>query len=595
MMNWEAICRFVVLLCLSFVGSAFALEPEEVPQLLQKAESLKTSNNAEFVSILKSLDTSPTKLSASQLLHVRYLQGWQAAYDGNYGAVVEILKPIINESKDATLRFRSHATMTNVLAISSQHEEAYSQLGNLIELLPQVRDKGAREQGLIVAAVLYNQARQYDLGLQYANMLIEESLVGRNACIGGQLKLEALHKGGKIKEVGSEFQSAIDACEKVHEYLYANLIRTYVAEMHLSQGRHNDAIRLLTDNLDEVKSTKYPMLISAFNALIAYCHRAKGDVVTARQFALRALESGVKGEYTRPLVSAYELLYEIAKDQGDTKAALTYYEQYSVADKGYLTDISARELAYQRVMHEVDAGKLLIDGLNKQNQVLQLQQELNKKAVENIRLYIALLVVIFIFIAFWAYKTKRSQMHFMKLSRRDGLTGIFNRPHFIELAESTLKSARKNQQDVCVVLCDLDHFKSVNDNYGHAEGDYVLQRAVTACQMHLRATDVFARIGGEEFGLLLPGCNIEDARGRVERLRIAVSESNPSDGKFKVSASFGISCSNSSGYNLQTLMTHADAALYQAKRSGRNRVVTYDAKDPAINSPRVVYVEGIRT
>src|SRR5262249_47966960 len=150
-------------------------------------------------------------------------------------------------------------------------------------------------------------------------------------------------------------------------------------------------------------------------------------------------------------------------------------------------------------------------------------------------------------------------------------TGIFNRPHFIELADSALKEARKNGSDVCVVLCDLDHFKSVNDKYGHAEGDYVLQRAVAAVQSRLRSNDVFARIGGEEFGILLPSCGLSEARQRAEQLRIAVMETNHG-GKFTVSASFGIAAASISGHALQVLMTHADAALYRAKRAGRNCV-----------------------
>jgi diguanylate cyclase (GGDEF)-like protein len=439
--------------------------------------------------------------------------------------------------------------------------------------------------------LLYNQVGQYELSLSHAS----GELSDRGICTVGETRIQALYKSKKIRSGDTEFGSVIDACEKVGEPVFAHLVRTYLARSYVDERRFIEAIVLLRDHYDEVLRTQYPPLISTYDALLAHLYRETGDAVLARRFALRAIDSAVKNAYTEPLANAYRLMYVLSKEQGDLKSALSFHEKYTAVDKGYLDDVSARQLAYQRVKHEVDASKLEIDALNKQNEVLQLQQELSKKAVENIRLYIALLVVTLIFIALWAYKTKRSQMHFKKLSRRDGLTGIFNRPHFIDLCESTLKSARKNRQDVCIVLCDLDHFKAVNDNYGHAEGDYVLQRAVTACQMYLRANDVFARIGGEEFGVLLPACNLEDARVRAERLRQAVVDSNPSDGKFKVSASFGIACSSKSGYDLQTLMTHADAALYQAKRSGRNCVMAYDGNEGEAVSPRVVYVEGVQT
>jgi diguanylate cyclase (GGDEF)-like protein len=183
------------------------------------------------------------------------------------------------------------------------------------------------------------------------------------------------------------------------------------------------------------------------------------------------------------------------------------------------------------------------------------------------------------FIVFFAYKTKRSQLHFMKLSQVDGLTGIANRPHFIELAVGTLVASQKTNQEVCVVLCDLDHFKAINDQYGHAAGDVALKQVVEAFRTHLRPYDVFGRVGGEEFGVLLPGCTLESARERCEELRRAVADLvlHHEGREISLSASFGVETTASCGYELRQLLANADAALYQAKHAGRNRVVAYDS------------------
>jgi diguanylate cyclase (GGDEF)-like protein len=584
-------------LCLLFnSGTHAAVESASALALLKKADNIKSSSQTEFGHLMTQIDSMANTMSSEERLYARYLKGWQVAYTGNYSAAIPILESTVAETQEATLRFRARATMINVLSIAKNYEKAFSELNYLLDAMPAISDHDAREQGLRVAALLYSQVGQHDVAVSYAEKLNVKTGNWRDACTAQELNLRvtALQDLHKLQKAGPEFQAGIEFCRKVGELVFANLINTYVARINFALNDFDDVIKRLTERYNEVVLTKYPPLISEVESLLAQAYRETGNVELAKRFALRAAASAVQNDYRESSVNAFRLLYLISKEQGDTRSALMYHEKYMVADKGYLDDITARQLAYQRIRQEVEAGKLQIDALNKQNEVLQLQRALSEKAVENIRLYIALLAVILISIALWAYKTKRSQMHFMKLSRRDGLTGIYNRPHFIELSEATLKNARKNRQDVCVVLCDLDHFKAVNDNYGHAEGDYVLQRAVTACQMYLRASDVFARIGGEEFGVLLPGCTMEEARTRVERLRVAVTESNPSDGKFKVSASFGISSTNSSGYELQTLMTHADAALYQAKRSGRNCVVAYDAKDPAITGPRVVYVEGVR-
>jgi diguanylate cyclase (GGDEF)-like protein len=431
------------------------------------------------------------------------------------------------------------------------------------------------------AAELYNLVGQNDLSLHYAQTLIDENWAGRGTCRGGRMKLQALFQSARIKAVSPEIQSGIDACVESGELFYANIIRTYGARVYIDGGRYDDAIRLLTEHYAEVKQSRYSLLLSQFDALLAEAYRRKGSPTLARQFALNAAGNAITNQhqYTEPLVAAYRLLYELARQQGDFKLALSFHEKFVDADKGYLDDESARQLAYDKVTHETIANQLQIASLNKQYQVLQLQKTLGAEAVENGRLYIALLISILLFIGLWAYRTKRSQLHFMTASQLDGLTGICNRPHFINQAERALENSRKTQQELCIVLCDLDHFKSINDRHGHATGDFVLRQTVSVCRVHLRADEVFGRFGGEEFSILIPGSDLEAARQRAERLRTAIAGITAGSGSIesKVSASFGIASTAASGYELKELLAHADAALYQAKRGGRYRVVLYDA------------------
>jgi diguanylate cyclase (GGDEF)-like protein len=560
-----------------FAQPAGAFQPAEAPALLQRADRIKTSDPAGFAALLDSLQAQSKDLSAPQQEFVRYLQGWKSAYDAEYETALARFRATIRETHDVTLKFRANASIINILLVSSHYEDAFTQLTQLLVLLPKVTDPAAREQGLVVAAQLYNEVGQYDLGATYSQKVIDENWLGRGVCKGSDQKLRAEVAGGKIHSVGAEFAAAVEACTQLNELAYANFIRTYAATVYIANNQLDEAIRLLTEHYPDALQTRYRHLVSGFESLLAEAYQRKGNFPAARQFAARTVTSAVPNEVTEPLVVAYRLLYEQARQAGDFKTALEYHEKYSAADKGYLDVTTARQLAYQRVTHESVASKLQIEALNKENHVLQLEQALGAKAVENSRLYIMLLLMIVGFVGFWAYRTKRLQLHFMSLSQVDGLTGIANRPHFLQQAQNALESASKTQQPLCIILCDLDHFKSINDIYGHAAGDEVLRQTVAECQMYMRSGDLFGRFGGEEFSYLMAGCELEDARLRAEQLRLIIAgiSANGAAGS-AVSASFGIASTASSGYDLRQLLAHADSALYAAKRAGRNRVAVYD-------------------
>ncbi|OOG52642.1 GGDEF domain-containing protein [Rhodanobacter sp. B05] len=571
-----------ILLAALLAGTAVAAvpAPDDSAQLLRQADGVKTSNHPEFVQLLKRLGAEAATLSPGQRMHLRYLQAWAIGYQGDYETATPLLNAVIAESTDATLRFRAGTTLVNMLAIGSHYEEAFAQVSRLLDQLPQITDKAARIQGLGVATLLYNEAGQYELGLTYATQMLQENPDGDGGCKARALQIQSLYESGKFATFDRQYPEAIDACSKALEFLYANGIRANVASFDIQHGQSSAAIKLLQKHYAEVRRIGYPEQISEFDAALAQAYWNEGNTALAQQYAYAAVDDGVKHEFTKSRTSAYALLYLISKKQGDPNAALAWHEKYMAADKGYLNDVSAKALAYQTVKQQVQAKKLQIDALNKQNQILSLQQALSKKAVEAGRLWIVLLLSILAFVGFITYRIKRSQLSFMKLARRDGLTGIFNRQYFVGEADRQLQYCRKSERDACLVLLDLDHFKTVNDTHGHAVGDRVLKRAVAACQAYLRSTDVFGRLGGEEFGMLLPECTLDQVLARVEQMRVAIATVSAGEDApgIPISASFGVAAATNSGYDLRQLMMDADDALYRAKREGRNRVSLSDSR-----------------
>jgi len=159
----------------------------------------------------------------------------------------------------------------------------------------------------------------------------------------------------------------------------------------------------------------------------------------------------------------------------------------------------------------------------------------------------------------------------------DSLTGLWNRPAILEILQKEL--SRSARQNVCVglILADIDHFKSINDNFGHKTGDTVLQRVAQIMHSNLRSYDSIGRYGGEEFLIVMPGCDPHDAAGRAEAIRAHVSNTRIMLQRRTISLSVSMGVTASREYeapDTDTLIQAADMAMYEAKRAGRNRVET---------------------
>jgi diguanylate cyclase (GGDEF)-like protein/PAS domain S-box-containing protein len=170
-------------------------------------------------------------------------------------------------------------------------------------------------------------------------------------------------------------------------------------------------------------------------------------------------------------------------------------------------------------------------------------------------------------------RRKAREEDLIRQATTDPLTGAVNRRYFFDVGERELRRARRFRHAACVVTLDLDHFKAINDTYGHGVGDVVLQNTVTAVLSVLRDTDVLARLGGEEFAVLLPETSIPGALAMAERLRLAIAQADQGvPGLDGVTSSLGVAQFKGGEESLHDLLERADHALYRAKRLGRNRV-----------------------
>lgn len=577
----------LVLCVLIHTGHASDLQKITNPgAFLDQTESLRVKDHRQFTQRLVQIHRESPVLSPSEQWHLKYLDAFEESLNGHFGAAEGPLRDVIDHSGNPALAAKASFTLLDNLAASRRYEDAFTLAQRLTTSLPKVHDSKTRIRTLATLSQMFNLAGQTDLAVKYARMMDNTVPEDMTECYPRSVLSAALYSAKKLSSSSTELRQTIAICQSAQQPIYASADQLILTTLYLEEKQPRQALSLLNRIAPAIENNHYyPHKLSAQVQKALALHQLGKDQ-DARQAALSAVAMTKQGEISNYLRDAYELLYQIAKKQGDTATALSYYEHYVAQDKGYRTDTSAQVLAYQSVQQQVLAREMESEALGKQNSILKLKQALDAKAAETSRLYITVLLIALASIAFWLFRIKRSQLRFKSLSQRDGLTGILNHQYFVSEAERVLWQLEKKSDEACLISIDLDHFKRINDTHGHAVGDAVLRHTVATCQQQLRPTDLFGRLGGEEFGIFLRSCSRERGMEVANRIRKAIGETPMEQDEclVSVSASVGLAATDISGYDLQRLCMEADAALYRAKRGGRNRVIADIGDDDLVET-----------
>lgn len=294
------------------------------------------------------------------------------------------------------------------------------------------------------------------------------------------------------------------------------------------------------------------------------CLLAQGNAKGARELAERTLAQRVDRQRSDPPYASMQLrqaLADACEHLGDHAAALRWqreaHQRYthlvgrSARARIIALEVGHRLAATQRERDLAVLGHREAD--DDRRRLAELNAQLEAKVAETERLHQAL----------------REQ------ALRDPLTGLHNRRYLFEAGPGLLERAHRNQCIACVALLDLDHFKLLNDTYGHQAGDQVLKRFAALLRETLRKSDILCRYGGEEFVAVMPDIDGEHAHAVLERLLQALQQLPPEPGRRRVpngSFSAGVAMFPRHGTTLEKLLLRADKALYVAKRQGRARI-----------------------
>ncbi len=267
-----------------------------------------------------------------------------------------------------------------------------------------------------------------------------------------------------------------------------------------------------------------------------------------------------------------DLKTDIAVFNQDYQSAYQYQKKSHELFRSYQNTEREKLRSKYKVMFDTDQALL-------QNQVLERDKLLDKAALENAaqqqKLQVLLISAISVFsigLSFFIYRQRKTSKILHKLANTDALTELANRRYTFIYAESMLAQAKKYQQNFAIIIFDVDHFKKINDTYGHPAGDIALKDIALIANEYVRNNDILGRIGGEEFLVILPNTSSKQAYEIAERIRkaIEIKDIMLGDKVVHISASFGISHLAKNQPNFNQIFHEADVALYKAKNSGRN-------------------------
>ena len=327
--------------------------------------------------------------------------------------------------------------------------------------------------------------------------------------------------------------------------LEASILDT-VGQVHLARGEMSKAEEALQKSLAISRQAGYEHVEMVAMLSLGRVYIRWKRVEPACQMLSRLIELAGERHLNSFCYRAHELLAGVYEQQGDDQQALLHYKEFHAVQNVALAESARYRMENLKILHQVEKERKDAEMLWLQNRALESQIE--------------------------AYRHDHAELE--KLATIDALTRLFNRRHFVTLGEYELEKAQRWQRPLSLIMLDVDHFKRVNDTFGHAAGDTVLSAIARTIADNARRGDVCCRYGGEEFVILLPDTEISAAIGVAQRICQAVAALYvPIDPQpICLSASLGVAQSAGQDENLEDLLERADQALYRAKGGGRNRV-----------------------
>ncbi len=562
-----------MLLCFHHVGNCAEIRDVEV--LLEKAYSLRTSKIDLLTDALNELSSLSGKFTAEQRERYDYLRAIESIQKGNIAEAIEGLKAVAFDSHSLKTEFDAKTSLANVLSMGGSREQAFKLAVEVGGPRFSSLTDSEKFRSFVTIAYLFAQSGLYEPSKQLLSRASpDQAQSTADFCFWVAVKSELLFRLGELPDGTDVFKEERVRCMAANESVVTLYVEYLIARNLLELQQPASAEEVFSHKVKLIEDAGYPNLTVNAYAIFSLIKSQLLQVEQATQYADKAVELGQKASHIEGKMLANRAAYEAYKLSGELTKALYYQQRFHEAFKQLVDQQRTSAIAYHTVKLRNEQQEHQLAYLQEQVERLSTERKLANSEKENLALYALLITFSLAGGLGWTYRTRRINATLQRLVKHDALTGVLTRGYATQAMARVLKEQGVLAREASFILVDLDYFKQINDQFGHQAGDWALKQVSKQLSHIARKGDLVGRLGGEEFGILLPSCDLKSANEIAQRIREAFeqirSEQHP---QLEISGSFGVASTRTFGFDFDHLFAAADKALYNAKDDGRNRVV----------------------
>lgn len=544
----------------------------------QAQTALEQSDYSRLRESLKKLELH--SLTPRLEVQANLLNAFLYLIDGDYLQAQSLLSQELAYTPFQQIRrlyLSSHLSM-----MQGKYIVSFKNLDQMLGLLTADSELKARFWTSQLASSLYLAVNEHEKALEFAKqtlVLAKQGKALRPICFarGSLTQIYLAMKSWDLAEKAN--QQMQHSCELANEPLLFTSGIKHQAIIAFNRGQTARALALFREALESQNNQKYYLDNLEIKAYLAELLWLNLDSAEAEALANEVLVESDKINNFDTKLRAISTLSGIYEDTHQLDKALKYQKLKVDILERQMQQKQSRMLAYMKTKFETEEKNKQIQQLTQQHELILLDARLTRESSRDLFLLTIAIASVLAMVSLSLLRNMRQKQKFQRLAQTDSLTGIANRRHAFMQAKQCMR--QKADDPFAVIIFDIDHFKKINDTYGHAIGDWVLQSVTQACQKVLRQNDIFGRIGGEEFAIFLPQSNAHMAMQLAQRCRLTIANMVMEDEhcQLQITASFGVAIRQGRKLPLEQLLRQADRALYQAKSTGRNKVCQYHAAE----------------